>query len=309
MLRDAAIIPGASVPATASRVKILSDLDIAGAEDTARTAASGSSSRRSTSTCASPRCLRVQRHRHAILDSSKALIAIETLACCALERSRRRSGARGTCFYVTSRPAAQSRRRCTPALNVLDAVGGRDHDGPVELPLEGIAEVTNPRTGLTFSSGLRSMMQPTRRRHRRQNPATASSPTPSRRRLTGHLVLSTLRTNDAAGAGTATGSIRASTLPGRLHGQLVEPHSASRACCRVQRRHDRRGRDARQTLADVGLDLSLGVGCARYSGSSYKAGSASQVMSFSERSARSRSPQPPETSRTPPSAMIASATG
>jgi general secretion pathway protein E len=75
-------------------------------------------------------------------------------------------------------------------------------EDPVEYTLEGLAQAqVNPRAGLTFETGLRSML--------RQDPdvimigeirdrETANIAVHSA--LTGHLVLSTLHTNDAPGA-------------------------------------------------------------------------------------------------------------
>jgi type IV pilus assembly protein PilB len=75
-------------------------------------------------------------------------------------------------------------------------------EDPVEYQLEGITQVqTNPRAGLTFANGLRSMMRADpdiimvgeiRDRETAQIAIEAA--------LTGHLVLSTLHTNDAPGA-------------------------------------------------------------------------------------------------------------
>jgi type IV pilus assembly protein PilB len=75
-------------------------------------------------------------------------------------------------------------------------------EDPVEYQLDGITQVqTNPRAGLTFANGLRSMMRADpdiimvgeiRDRETAQIAIEAA--------LTGHLVLSTLHTNDAPGA-------------------------------------------------------------------------------------------------------------
>jgi type IV pilus assembly protein PilB len=75
-------------------------------------------------------------------------------------------------------------------------------EDPVEYQLDGITQIqTNPRAGLTFANGLRSMMRADpdiimvgeiRDRETAQIAIEAA--------LTGHLVLSTLHTNDAPGA-------------------------------------------------------------------------------------------------------------
>lgn len=75
-------------------------------------------------------------------------------------------------------------------------------EDPVEYRLEGISQVqVNPKAGLTFASGLRSIL--------RQDPNIVmigeirdgeTADIAIRAAMTGHLVLSTLHTNDAAGA-------------------------------------------------------------------------------------------------------------
>jgi len=84
----------------------------------------------------------------------------------------------------------------TPEKNIITI------EDPVEYQLDGITQIqTNPRAGLTFANGLRSMMRADpdiimvgeiRDRETAQIAIEAA--------LTGHLVLSTLHTNDAPGA-------------------------------------------------------------------------------------------------------------
>ena len=84
----------------------------------------------------------------------------------------------------------------TPAKNVITI------EDPVEYRLEGINQVqVNPKTGMTFAGGLRSIL--------RQDPNIVmvgeirdgeTADIAIRAALTGHLVLSTLHTNDAPGA-------------------------------------------------------------------------------------------------------------
>ena len=84
----------------------------------------------------------------------------------------------------------------TPEKNIITI------EDPVECQIEGITQVqVNPRAGLTFASGLRAMMRADpdiimvgeiRDRETAQIAIEAA--------LTGHLVLSTLHTNDAPGA-------------------------------------------------------------------------------------------------------------
>ncbi len=84
----------------------------------------------------------------------------------------------------------------SPDLNILTI------EDPVEIPLKGVGQVQiNPKVGLTFASGLRSFL--------RQDPDVImvgeirdleTAEIAIQASLTGHLVLSTVHTNDAAGA-------------------------------------------------------------------------------------------------------------
>ena len=107
----------------------------------------------------------------------------------------------------------------TPDLKLLTA------EDPVEYEIEGIMQVpVNPLVGLTFSATLRSFL--------RQDPDVImvgeirdleTAQIAVQASLTGHLVLSTLHTNDATGAVT------------RLVDMGVEPfssHQRSRRCSR-----------------------------------------------------------------------------
>ncbi len=102
-------------------------------------------------------------------------------------------------------------------------------EDPIEYRMDGVNQVqTNPKAGLTFASGLRSILRNDPdiimigeiRDHETARIAVESS-------LTGHLVLSTLHTNDAAGAITRMGDmgiepyLTASSLAGVIAQRLV----------------------------------------------------------------------------------------
>ena len=122
----------------------------------------------------------------------------------------------------------------TPDLKLLTA------EDPVEYEIDGIVQVpVNPNVGLTFSAALRSFL--------RQDPDVImvgeirdleTAQISIQASLTGHLVLSTLHTNDAAGAVTRLSDMGvepfliASTLEAVLAQRLVR--RICRACCRVQ---------------------------------------------------------------------------
>ncbi len=157
----------------------------------------------------------------------------------------------------------------TPEKNIITI------EDPVEYQLEGITQVqTNPRAGLTFANGLRSMMRADpdiimvgeiRDRETAQIAIEAA--------LTGHLVLSTLHTNDAPGGIT------------RLVEMGIEPFLVSSAVdCIVAQRLARtlcqhckeRTILSAQVLRDHGFHSHLDVeayepkGCSRCGMSGYK---------------------------------------
>jgi type IV pilus assembly protein PilB len=157
----------------------------------------------------------------------------------------------------------------TPEKNIITI------EDPVELQVAGITQVqTNPKAGLDFATGLRSMMRADpdvimvgeiRDRETAQIAVEAA--------LTGHLVLSTLHTNDAPTAVT------------RLTEMGIEPFLVSSAIdCVVAQRLARQlcQQCKRRTIisadvlrensfpANVDLEAYDPVGCARCGGSGYK---------------------------------------
>ena len=196
------------------------------------------------------------------------------------------------------------------ALNMLNTVEKNiiTIEDPVEYQLDGITQVqTNPRAGLTFSSGLRSMMRADpdiimvgeiRDRETAQIAIEAA--------LTGHLVLSTLHTNDAPGAvsrliemgiepflvGSAVDCVVAQRLARLLCEECKRAHDAHlrrHARQRLQRRPRPRGLRARRLRALRRLRLQGPDRPLR------------GHVGLRDDPRRSRSPaSPPRTSRTPP---------
>ncbi|MGH2450306.1 MAG: GspE/PulE family protein, partial [Candidatus Limnocylindria bacterium] len=199
VLQEAAVIPGSAVPAVVSRLKILSDLDIA----ERRVPQDG---RISVEVGGKPIDLRVATLPCAygenvvmrILDQSNVMIELERLGMLpqALERFTKAFSQAHGAVLVTGPTGSGKSTSLYAALNVLNTVEKNiiTIEDPVEYQLEGITQVqTNPRAGLTFSSGLRSMMRADpdiimvgeiRDRETAQIAIEAA--------LTGHLVLSTL---------------------------------------------------------------------------------------------------------------------
>ena len=105
-------------------------------------------------------------------------------------------------IFVTGPTGSGKSTTLYAALNRLNVPGRKiiTIEDPVEYELEGISQIhVNPEIGLTFSNGLRSML--------RQDPDVMmvgevrdleTADIAIRAALTGHLILSTLHTNDAA---------------------------------------------------------------------------------------------------------------
>ncbi len=141
-----------------------------------------------------------------ILDHSNALIELPKLGLLDLERERFEAAIRHAhgSVLVTGPTGSGKSTTLYAALNTLNTAEKNiiTIEDPVEYQLPGITQVqVNPRAGLGFPSGLRSMMRADpdiimvgeiRDRETAQISIEAA--------LTGHLVLSTLHTNDAPGS-------------------------------------------------------------------------------------------------------------
>jgi len=148
-------------------------------------------------------------------------------------------------------------------------------EDPVEYQLDGITQIqVNPRIGLSFASGLRSIVRQDPdilmigeiRDHETAEIAIESA-------LTGHLVFSTLHTNDAAGAVTrlqdmgVQSYLISSSLLGIQAQRLVR-----RVCTDCKEQHDLTADEANV----LGVELSdyptinRGSGCERCGGTGYR---------------------------------------
>jgi type IV pilus assembly protein PilB len=148
-------------------------------------------------------------------------------------------------------------------------------EDPVEYQLEGITQVqVNVKAGLTFATGLRSMMRADpdiimvgeiRDRETAQIAIEAA--------LTGHLVLSTLHTNDAP---TAVTRLVEMGIEPFLVGSAVDCVVAQRLARKLCLECKRHGSISAQVLLVNGFDLGGDldcyepVGCARCNGTGYK---------------------------------------
>ncbi len=280
VLQEAATVPSSAVPAVTSRVKIMSDLDIA----ERRVPQDG---RISLQVAGKPIDLRVATLPCAygenvvmrILDQSKVMIELEQLGMLpqALERFTKAYSQAHGAVLVTGPTGSGKSTSLYGALNQLNTVEKNiiTIEDPVEYQLDGITQVqTNNKAGLTFASGLRSMMRADpdiimvgeiRDRETAQIAVEAA--------LTGHLVLSTLHTNDAPGAVTRLIEMGIEPfLVGSAVDCVVAQRLARLLCEECKRRTTITADVMRLNGFNVGLDLEAyePVGCARCGGSGYK---------------------------------------
>jgi type IV pilus assembly protein PilB len=280
VLSEAAVIPGSAVPAVVSRVKILSDLDIA----ERRVPQDG---RISLEVTGKPIDLRVATLPCAygenvvmrILDQSKVMIELEQLGMLpqALERFTKAFSQAHGAVLVTGPTGSGKSTSLYGALNQLNTIEQNiiTIEDPVEYQLDGITQVqVNNKAGLTFAGGLRSMMRADpdiimvgeiRDRETAQIAIEAA--------LTGHLVLSTLHTNDAPGAVTRLIEMGIEPfLVGSAVDCVVAQRLARLLCEECKRRTTIKSEVMRANGFNVGLDLEAyePVGCARCGGSGYK---------------------------------------
>jgi type IV pilus assembly protein PilB len=279
VLREAAVIPGSAVPAVVSRVKILSDLDIA----ERRLPQDG---RVSLEVGGKPIDVRVATLPSAhgesvvmrILDQSRVMIRLEELGMLpqALERFTKAFAQSHGAVLVTGPTGSGKSTTLYGALNQLNSVEKNiiTIEDPVEYQLAGITQVqVNNKARLTFASGLRSMMRSDpdiimvgeiRDRETAQIAIEAA--------LTGHLVLSTLHTNDAPGAVTRLIEMGIEPfLVGSAVDCVVAQRLARLLCEECKRRTTIRSEvlHANGFDAEDDLDAYDPVGCARCSGSGY----------------------------------------
>jgi type IV pilus assembly protein PilB len=280
VLQEAATVPQTAVPAVVSRVKILSDLDIA----ERRIPQDG---RISLQVSEKPIDLRVATLPCAygenvvmrILDQSKVMIELEQLGMLpqALERFTKAFSQAHGAVLVTGPTGSGKSTSLYGALNQLNTIETNiiTIEDPVEYQLDGITQVqVNNKAGLSFAAGLRSMMRADpdiimvgeiRDRETAQIAIEAA--------LTGHLVLSTLHTNDAPGAVTRLVEMGIEPfLVGSAVDCVVAQRLARLLCEECKRRTTITAEVMRANGFNVGLDLEAyePVGCARCGGSGYR---------------------------------------
>ena len=280
VLLEVAIVPLSVIPAVTSRIKILSDLDIA----ERRVPQDGRVSMQVDGKAIDLRVatLPAQYGENVvmrILDSSKALISLEQLGMLpqALERFTKAFGQAHGAVLVTGPTGSGKSTSLYAALNVLNTIDKNiiTIEDPVEYQLEGLTQVqVNKKAGLTFAAGLRSMMRADpdiimvgeiRDKETAQIAIEAA--------LTGHLVLSTLHTNDAPGAVSRLIEMGVEPfLVGSAVDCVVAQRLARLLCEECKKRVTLPAEVMRANGFNVGLDLECyePVGCARCGGTGYK---------------------------------------
>jgi type IV pilus assembly protein PilB len=280
VLTEAAIVPSSAIPAVTSRIKILSDLDIAERrvpqDGRVTTQAAGKAIDLRVATLPAQYGEKVVMR---ILDTSKAMISMEQLGMLpqAMERFTKAFSQSHGAVLVTGPTGSGKSTSLYAALNQLNTIDKNiiTIEDPVEYQLEGLTQVqVNKKAGLTFAAGLRSMM--------RSDPdiimvgeirdrETAQIAIESA--LTGHLVLSTLHTNDAPGAITRLIEMGIEPfLVGSAVDCVVAQRLARLLCEECKKRVTLPAEVMRANGFNVGLDLECyePVGCARCGGSGYK---------------------------------------
>lgn len=277
VLRDVRVLPRTIAPALVSRVKILSGLDIADRlrpqDGRARVAVNGTPVDLRVSTLPASRGEKVVVR---ILDARATILSLDRMGFTAAEYARveRLLEAREGLILVTGPTGSGKTTTLYAALREVQDRGVNvvTVEDPVEYRIPGIVQVqVRERAGLTFGAALRSIM--------RQDPDVIlvgeirdreTAEIAIQASLTGHLVLSTLHTNDAASAVT------------RLVDIGVAPHKIATAVRGVlAQRLARRLCDACRELRAAGMEeLRRGVpdghpigrarGCAKCGGTGYR---------------------------------------
>jgi type IV pilus assembly protein PilB len=280
VLRETTQIPRRMVPGVISRVKIMADLDIA----EKRVPQDGRVSLTVDGHAIDTRVVTMPRVDGEgivmrILDKSAALIGLDQLGMSEQSEELFENGFRRSygAVLVTGPTGSGKSTTLYAALNEINDPERNiiTIEDPVEYQMEGINQLqVNLKAGLTFASGLRSML--------RADPdvimvgeirdgETAKIAVESA--LTGHLVLSTLHTNDAPSAIT------------RLSEMGIEPFLTASAVCTVVAQRlvrqlctycKKRTMLSVSSLEKAGFNVAFDleayepVGCGRCGGSGYK---------------------------------------
>jgi len=214
-----------------------------------------------------------------LLDKEQALMTLDKLGMSGEPKDRFEAAYRQAygAVLVTGPTGSGKSTTLYAALNAINSVEKNilTIEDPVEYQLEGVNQIqVNHRAGLTFSRGLRSML--------RADPdvimvgeirdaETARIAIESA--LTGHLVLSTLHTNDAASAITRLTEMGIEPfLTASAVDCVVAQRLTRRLCASCKRRTILDSRALRESGFHASFDIEAyePVGCPRCSNSGYK---------------------------------------
>jgi type IV pilus assembly protein PilB len=280
VLAESASVPRRMVSGVVSRVKIMSDLDIS----ERRVPQDGRVGLTIEGRHVDVRVVTLPSvHGESvvlrILDQGAALVGLEKLGMLTEARERFETGFSKPYGAVLATGPTGSGKSTSlyaalgklnvPEKNIITI------EDPVEYQLEGITQVqVNPRAGLTFANGLRSMMRADpdiimvgeiRDRETAQIAIEAA--------LTGHLVLSTLHTNDAPTTITRLTEMGIEPfLVASAIDTVVAQRLARTLCSSCKKRTIIPVATLRASGFHIGVDLEAyePVGCGRCGGSGYK---------------------------------------
>jgi type IV pilus assembly protein PilB len=280
VLAEATRIPRKLVAGVVSRIKIMSELDIAERRipQDGRTALNIDGRKVDVRVATLP-LVGGEGAVLRILDKEGTVIDLDRLGMVQPERDRfveAFSRAHGAVLVTGPTGSGKStslygalNQLHTPEKNIITI------EDPVEYELAGVKQMqVNPKAGLSFANGLRSMMRADpdiimvgeiRDRETAQIAIESA--------LTGHLVLSTLHTNDAPGAVTRLIEMGIEPfLVGSAVDCVVAQRLARLLCEECKKRVTLPAEVMRANGFNVGLDLECyePVGCARCGGSGYK---------------------------------------
>lgn len=293
VLSEVTTIPRRMVPGTVSRIKIMGALDIAERRlpQDGRISLSVDGHSVDIRIVTLPGVLGegiVMR----VLDKESVLLTLDTLGLRDDARARYESGIRQAygAILVTGPTGSGKTTTLYAALNEINSIDRNiiTVEDPVEYQMPGINQVQmNPKTGLTFASALKSIL--------RADPDiimvgeirdadTAKIAIESA--LTGHLVLSTLHTNDAPSAITRLTEMGIEPFLTASAVDVVVAQRLVRQLCTYCKKRTVITADAlKQANFDAAFDIEAygPVGCARCSHTGYKGRSGLyEVMKVSE---------------------------